>query len=80
FIRNGVEYDAAKAADHLRLERRYAGSRVTTAEDFIVCCATGSSITGEKYRIRLHDGRTVDAAAFLRDRLAARAALDRTGG
>jgi hypothetical protein len=71
FIRNGVEYDAAQAADHLRLKLRYAGSHVKTAENFIVECATGSSMTGEKYRIKFSDGRIVEVAAFLRDKLAA---------
>ena len=48
FLRNGSEYDAQRAADHLRLKLRYAGDRVKTAEDFIVYCATASSMSGEK--------------------------------
>lgn len=71
FIRNGSEYDAQQAADHLRLKLRYAGDRVKTAEDFIVYCATGSSISGDKYQIKFSDGLIVDAAAFLRDKLLA---------
>jgi len=71
FIRNGSEYDAQQAADHLRLKLRYAGDRVKTAEDFIVYCATGSSMSGDKYRIKFADGRLVDSATFLRDKLAA---------
>src|SRR4029077_1439722 len=35
FFRNGVGYDGNAAADHLRLKWRAAGSRVTTAADFI---------------------------------------------
>lgn len=71
FIRNGSEYDAQQAADHLRLKLRYAGGRVKTAEDFIVYCATGSSMTGDAYQIKFADGRIVATAAFLRDKLAA---------
>jgi len=71
FIRNGSEYDAQQAADHLRLKLRYAGDHVKTAEDFILYCATGSSMSGEKYRIKFADGRLVDSATFLRDKLAA---------
>src|SRR5689334_12352318 len=71
FIRNGSEYDAQRAADHLRLKLRYAGGRVKTAEDFIVYCATGSSMSGERYRIKFSDGRLVDSATFLRSKLAA---------
>jgi hypothetical protein len=71
FVRNGSEYDSQRAADHLRLKLRNAGDRAKTAEDFITYCATGSWITGEKYRIKFADGRVVDTAAFLRDKLAA---------
>ena len=71
FIRNGAEYDSQRAADHLRVKLHYAGGRVKTAEDFIVYCATGSSMTGEAYQIKLVDGHIVATAVFLRDRLAA---------
>jgi len=78
FIRNGSEYDAQRAADHLRLKLHYAGDRVKTAEDFIVYCATGSSMSSEKYRIKFSDGLIVDAAVFLRDKLVAYPALQLT--
>lgn len=71
FIRNGTEYDVDKAVAHLQLKRRNAGSRVKTAEDFIRYCATGSSMSGEKYRIRFGSGETVDSATFFEQRLAA---------
>jgi hypothetical protein len=71
FIRSGVEYDSARAADHLRLKLRRSGSRIATAMDFIVYCATGSTMNGDRYRIRFSDGRIVDSADFLRDKLAA---------
>lgn len=70
FIRNGSEYDAQHAADHMRLKLRYAGKRVGTAEDFISCCATGSSMSGEPYQIKFADGRIVPSAEFLREKLA----------
>jgi hypothetical protein len=71
FIRNGVEFNSREAADHLRIKLRNAGSRVRTAEDFILYCATGSSMSGEKYRIRFAYGKTVDTADFLHGKLAA---------
>lgn len=74
FIRNGQEYDGRKAADHLRLKLRSAGDRVRTAEDFIRLCGTQSSLSGEKYRIRLTDGTTLTAEDFFRKRLRAIAA------
>jgi len=80
FVRNGSEYDSRQAAEHLRLKLHNAGNRVRTAEDFIVYCATGSSLSGEKYRIRFADGRIVETAEFLRSRLAGFAALQRHPG
>src|SRR5436190_22382507 len=47
FIRNGTEYDGAKAAEHLRRKLGYAGSKVKTAEQFIDLLATGSSMSGK---------------------------------
>ncbi len=70
FIRNGKAYDAAKAASHMRLKLRFAGSEVHTAEDFIVYCGTGSSVSGDKYTIRFADGHSIDSASFLRRKLA----------
>lgn len=71
FLRNGGEYDARKAADHLRLKLKTAGNRVKTAEDFIRLCGSKSSISGEAYRMRFPDGMTMDAEAFFRERLKA---------
>lgn len=76
FIRNGSSYNAEQAASHMRLKLRMAGSRVKTAEDFIVYCATESSITGIKYTIRFPDGHTIESATFLRDKLASFKASD----
>ena len=70
FIRNGSEYDGQAAADHLRLKREKAGSRVATADDFIRRCGSVSSMSGRPYQIRWADGRTETSEAFLRARLA----------
>jgi hypothetical protein len=71
FIRNGDEYDAKKAADHLRLKLKTAGNRVKTAEDFIRLCGSKSSVSGEAYRIRFSDGTILDTETFFRKRLKA---------
>ncbi len=71
FIRNGGEYDARSAANHLRLKLKNAGKRVRTAEDFIKYCGSKSSITGEPYLIRFSDGTTVKAEVFFRKKLMA---------
>ncbi len=64
FIRNGSEYDGAAAAKHLRMKLDYAGKRLKTAEDFVKYCATESSLTHQKYKIRLADGTTTEAATY----------------
>ncbi len=69
FVRNGTEYDAKTAADHLRLKLKNAGSHVKTAEDFIKYCASVSSASGKPYQIRFADGRVVTSEAFLRQKL-----------
>ena len=69
FIRNGKEHNAAAAASHLRLKWKNAGKRVHSAEDFIRYCATGSSMSGKPYRIRLADGRELDSADYFHAQL-----------
>ena len=69
FIRNGSEYDARSASNHLRLKLKNAGNQVKTAEDFIKFCGSKSSMTGEPYLIRLADGTTVKSEVFFKDKL-----------
>jgi hypothetical protein len=69
FVRNGTEYDGAAGAKHLRLKLSYAGARVKTAEDFVKYCATESSFTHEKYKIRAADGTMMDSAAYFQAKL-----------
>ena len=69
FIRNGSEYEAKAAETHLRQKLDYAGEKLKTAEQFIEYCATRSSMSGQPYRIRLSDGKTVEAGPFLRSKL-----------
>jgi hypothetical protein len=69
FIRNGSEYDARSAGDHLRLKLKVVGKKVKTAEDFIKYCASKSSITGEPYLMRFADGTTVKSEVYFRDKL-----------
>jgi hypothetical protein len=70
FIRNGTEYDAKAAEVHLKQKLDYGGEKLKTAELFIEYCATRSSMSGQPYKIRLADGKTVEAGAFLRAKLA----------
>ena len=70
FIRNGSEYDAKAAADHLRMKREKAGERVKTADEFIRLCGSKSLTSGKPYQIRYADGRIETSEVFLRARLA----------
>jgi len=70
FIRNGEEYDAQSAADHLRRKLKAAGSRIRSAEDFIDRIASKSSLSGNPYAMRLASGTTVDAGEWFRAQLA----------
>ena len=69
FIRNGTEYDGAKAAEHLRRKLDYAGNKIKTAEQFIDQLATGSSMSGKPYKIRYANGITVDSAVYFHEQL-----------
>ncbi|MBS0458209.1 MAG: DUF5329 domain-containing protein [Proteobacteria bacterium] len=69
FIRNGVSYDAPAAADHLRMKLRHAGARIASADDFITYVASGSSMSGQPYRIQFADGRSVTAQEYFRGEL-----------
>lgn len=70
FIRNGVGYDGARAAEHLRGKLKAAGSRVATAREFIDRLASSSSTSGKEYRVRLPDGTEVASRRWFQDRLA----------
>ena len=69
FLRNGREYDARAAADHLRLKLKMAGNSVKTADDFIKLCGARSSLTGEVYRVRLATGTVMVTEVFFRNKL-----------
>ena len=70
FIRNGTEYEAIDAANHLRRKLEAAGDEIDSATKFIDLIASKSSMSGEEYTIRFTDGRVVTAGEFLRNKLA----------
>lgn len=69
FIRNGSEHSAADAASHMRLKFNNAGSRISTAEQFIDYLASKSSITGSPYFLKFPDGHTEKAGLWLHRKL-----------
>ena len=70
FLRNGGEHSPMDAAKHLRQKLEVATSGITSATQFIDLVASESSITGEEYKIRFADGRTVLVGHYLREELA----------
>jgi hypothetical protein len=70
FIRNGQEYDAAKAVSHLKTKLMFAGKRVQTVRQFIVGVASHSEESGKPYEIRTPDGKQGPMATWLMERLA----------
>jgi len=74
FIRNGNEYSAHVARDHLASKRRRGKRYFSTTEEFIDRIASQSSVSGKPYRIRCRGERTIDAFDWFTARLAERRA------
>jgi hypothetical protein len=69
FIRNGQEYAAADAANHLRMKWQWKKDEIASAEEFIVQLASSSSQSGDPYTMRLSDDRVVKVGEYLKQRL-----------
>ena len=69
FIRNGSEHSPDEAAKHMELKLRKAGSKIKTATEFIVYCASKSTVTGKDYLVRLNNGRTVKSIDLMTEEL-----------
>jgi hypothetical protein len=69
FIRNGSEYSAKEAADHLRSKRESAGSRIKTARQFIEYIASKSYLSGKLYKIKYPDGKLRPSGDVLTEEL-----------
>jgi len=69
FIRNGSEYDGAKAADHVQQKYDYYRKEIFTAEDFIDKAATKSMLSGAPYQVRCPGEAATPAATWLRTQL-----------
>jgi hypothetical protein len=68
FVRGGTEYDGRKAREHLERKLDYARSKLSTADQFVDNLATGSSMTGEAYKVRC-GARELTSQAWLRTEL-----------
>lgn len=69
FIRNGSEYGAKEAAEHLRMKRKKAGNKVKTAKDFIDLIASKSYMSGEPYKMKFKNGNIINTRDILYNEL-----------
>jgi len=69
FIRNGREYTADKAADHIRKKYVHYRDEIESPEDFIRLAATKSMMSGKPYQVKLEDGRKILCADWLTEAL-----------
>ena len=70
FIRNGVAYDGAQAAGHIKDKYDYYRDDIHSAEDFIALVASKSALTGKPYLVKC-DGTTEPAADWITRELGA---------
>jgi hypothetical protein len=69
FIRNGTEYSAKEAANHLRMKCKKAGNKVKTAKDFIDLIASKSYLSGEAYKMKFKNGSIINTRDMLYNEL-----------
>jgi hypothetical protein len=69
FIRNGEEFNAKDAAEHLRMKRKKAGKKVKTAKDFIDFVASKSYMSVEAYKMKFKNGSIINARDMLYNEL-----------
>lgn len=69
FIRNGSEYTASEAVDHIKKKYKYYEDDIKTAEDFIRLSAQKSMLSGRIYEIRKPDGETIPTHKWLKEAL-----------
>jgi hypothetical protein len=64
FIRNGVSYDGAAAAEHIKDKYEHYRDDIHSAEDFIALAASKSALSGKPYLVTC-DGTTEPAADWI---------------
>lgn len=69
FIRNGEEFNAKDAAEHLRMKRKKAGKKVKTAKEFIDFVASKSYLSGEPYKMKFKTGAIINTRDMLYNEL-----------
>ncbi|WCL47656.1 DUF5329 family protein [Leptospira sp. GIMC2001] len=67
YIRNGSEYTALQARQHMELKMKSSRGMISTIPNFIKHIATKSSMTGIPYLIKFKDGKTIESSVWLTD-------------
>ena len=65
FIRNGEEYGADDAVQHIMKKYEYFKSEIDSTEKFIELCASKSIISGRPYRIHCPGKQPVESRQWL---------------
>ena len=65
FVRSGSEYKADAAVEHLLRKYDYAKDDLKTAGDFIIHCASRSSLSGKPYLVIYKNGKKENSQDFL---------------
>ncbi|XDD50548.1 YfeK family protein [Leptospira sp. WS92.C1] len=68
FIRNGAEHDPKEAREHMERKLNAVNGKIQTIPDFIENIGSKSSITGKPYLVKLSDGKTKEAAVWLKEK------------
>jgi hypothetical protein len=70
FLRNGREYDTAKAVKLIKYKYNKEKLSLKNATEFIEKCAAKSGTTGIPYQIKFQDGQVRNSEEFLKEKLA----------
>jgi len=65
FVRNGKEYNAEAAHEHMKKKFDHFKKEVSSPEDFVRLSATKSLISGKSYKVILKDGTSSTCAEWL---------------
>jgi hypothetical protein len=71
FVRNGKDYSATDAQDHLAMKYRRGKKYASTAEKFIERIASKSSWTGKPYQVLCPDTPAINSGDWLTSQLEA---------
>jgi len=69
YIRNGTNYSAKEAKDHISKKYNYYKDEIKTAEDFIRYSATKSELSGREYKVTCTNRELKNSNEWLLDEL-----------